>query len=141
QEELIRGLVDAVCAEQDAGNLALVLISGMAGVGKSMVAHHLARRLRERFPDGVLYAGLNGFAEGDVRPAEPDEVLDGFLAVLPPYTTVTGPESRSKALHSALAHRSVLIVLDDALDARQVVPLLPGDGTCAVIITSRNDLV
>ncbi|ARF75926.1 hypothetical protein B7C62_29405 [Kitasatospora albolonga] len=141
QEELIRGLVDAVCAEQDAGNLALVLISGMAGVGKSMVAHHLACRLRERFPDGVLYAGLNGFAEGDVRPAEPDEVLDGFLAVLPPYTTVTGPESRSKALHSALAHRSVLIVLDDALNARQVVPLLPGDGTCAVIITSRNDLV
>lgn len=141
QHELIRSLVEAVCEEQDAGNLALVLISGMAGVGKSTVAHHLARRLRERFPDGVLYAGLNGFADGDVRPAEPDEVLDGFLAALPPYTTVTGPESKSNALRSALAHRSVLIVLDDALDAQQVLPLLPGDGTCAVIITSRNDLL
>ncbi|MCM3810762.1 tetratricopeptide repeat protein [Streptomyces sp. DR7-3] len=141
QDELICGLVEAVCEEQDAGNLALVLISGMAGVGKSTVAHHLARRLQERFPDGVLYAGLNGFADGDVRPAEPDEVLDGFLATLPPYTTVTGPESKSNALRSALAHRSVLIVLDDALNAQQVLPLLPGDGTCAVIITSRNDLL
>lgn len=141
QDELIRSLVEAVCEEQDAGNLALVLVSGMAGVGKSTVAHHLARRLRERFPDGVLYAGLNGFADGNVRPAEPDEVLDGFLAALPPYTTVTGPESKSNALRSALAHRSVLIVLDDALNAQQVLPLLPGDGTCAVIITSRNDLL
>ncbi|MFD5872656.1 tetratricopeptide repeat protein [Streptomyces sp. NPDC060322] len=141
QDDLIRSLVEVVCEEQDAGNLALVLISGMAGVGKSTVANHLARRLRERFPDGVLHAGLNGFADGDVRPAEPDEVLDGFLAVLPPYTTVTGPESKSNALRSALAHRSVLIVLDDALNAQQVMPLLPGDGTCAVIITSRNDLL
>ncbi|MFE7113892.1 tetratricopeptide repeat protein [Streptomyces sp. NPDC057654] len=141
QDELIRGLVEAVCQEQDAGNLALVLISGMAGVGKSTVAHHLARRLRGRFPDGVLYAGLNGFAAGDTRPAEPDEILDGFLAALPPYTTVTGPASKSSALRSALAHRSVLMVLDDALDAQQVLPLFPGDGTCAVIVTSRNDLL
>ncbi|MFD8933875.1 tetratricopeptide repeat protein [Streptomyces sp. NPDC059578] len=141
QEQLIRSLLGVVCEEQDAGNLALVLISGMAGVGKSTVAHHLARRLRERFPDGVLYAGLNGFADGDVRPAEPDEVLDGFLAVLPPYATVTGLENKSSALRSALSHRSVLIVLDDALNARQVLPLLPTDGTCGVIITSRNDLL
>ncbi|MFJ9311131.1 AfsR/SARP family transcriptional regulator [Streptomyces cyaneofuscatus] len=141
QEQLIRGLADAVCAQQDAGNLALVLISGMAGVGKTTVAHELARSLRERFPDGLLHAELNGFAGGDVRLAEPDEILDGFLATLPPYTTVTGTESRSNALRSALDHRSVLIVLDDALNAQQVLPLLPGDGTCAVIITSRNDLL
>ncbi|MDT0450176.1 AfsR/SARP family transcriptional regulator [Streptomyces hesseae] len=141
QDNLIRSLVEAVCEEQDVGNLAVVLISGMAGVGKSTVAHHVARRLRERFPDGVLYAGLNGFADGDVQPAEPDEVLDRFLAALPPYSTVTGPESKSGALRSALAHRSVLIVLDDALNAQQVLPLLPGDGTCAVIVTSRNDLL
>ncbi|MGW1431259.1 tetratricopeptide repeat protein [Streptomyces sp. NPDC002431] len=141
QDKLIGNLTKAVCEQQDAGDLAIVLISGMAGVGKSTVANHLARRLRKRFPDGVLYIGLNGFADGDVRPAEPGEVLDGFLAALPPYITVTGLESKSTALRSALAHRSVLIVLDDALSAQQVLPLLPGDGTCAVIITSRNDLL
>ncbi|MFE5828790.1 tetratricopeptide repeat protein [Streptomyces sp. NPDC056508] len=141
QDELVRSLAEAVCEEQDAGNLALVLISGMAGVGKSTVAQHLARRLRERFPDGVLRAELNGFADGEAGPTEPDEVLNEFLAALPPYTTVTGTESKSNALRSALAHRSVLIVLDDALSAQQVLPLLPGDGTCAVIVTSRNDLL
>ncbi|GGS64089.1 tetratricopeptide repeat protein [Streptomyces griseoviridis] len=141
QEELIDDLFEAVCEEQDAGNLALVLISGMAGVGKTTVAEHLAGRLRQRFPDGVLRGELNGFADGEVRPAEPDEILDGFLAALPPYTTVTGTESKSNALRSALAHRSALIVLDDALSAQQVLPLLPGDGTCAVIVTSRNDLL
>ncbi|MFJ6985898.1 MULTISPECIES: tetratricopeptide repeat protein [unclassified Streptomyces] len=140
RDELIRGLEEAVCREQDAGNLALVLISGMAGVGKSTTAHHLARRLRQRYPDGVLYVKLNGFVDGDVRPAEPDEVLDRLLAALPPYSTVTGPQSKSEALRSALAHWSVLIVLDDAFSAQQVMPLLPGDGTCAVIVTSRNDL-
>ncbi|AWL41051.1 MULTISPECIES: tetratricopeptide repeat protein [unclassified Streptomyces] len=141
QDELIGDLFEAVCEEQDAGNLALVLISGMAGVGKTTVAENLAGRLRERFPDGVLRGELKGFTDGDVRPAEPDEVLDGFLAALPPYTTVTGTESKGNALRSALAHRSVLIVLDDALSAQQVLPLLPGDGTCAVVVTSRNDLL
>ncbi|WP_143203011.1 AfsR/SARP family transcriptional regulator [Streptomyces sp. CB02460] len=141
QDELIGDLFAAVCEEQDAGNLALVLISGMAGVGKTTVAENLAGRLRERFPDGVLRGELNGFADGDARPAEPDEILDGFLATLPPYTTVTGTESKSNALRSALAHRSVLIVLDDAFSAQQVLPLLPGNGTCAVIVTSRNDLL
>ncbi|MFJ6738182.1 AfsR/SARP family transcriptional regulator [Streptomyces sp. NPDC091279] len=140
QEGLIRDLVDAVCEQQDAGNLALVVISGMAGVGKSTVGRHLAHRLRDRFPDGVLYGELNGFADGDVKPAEPEQILDGFLAALPPYSTVTGRQSKSAALRSALAHRSVLIVLDDALNAQQVLPLLPGVGTSAVIITSRNDL-
>ncbi|MDA2812798.1 NB-ARC domain-containing protein [Nocardiopsis sp. RSe5-2] len=141
QEQLIRDLFEAVCGEQDAGNLALLLISGMAGVGKSTVAHRLACRLRTRFPDGVLYSDLNGFTDGAEGPTEPGEALDKFLAALPPYSTVTGPESKSAALRSALARRSVLIVLDDALHAQQVLPLLPGDGTCAVIITSRNDLL
>ncbi|MEU0840954.1 tetratricopeptide repeat protein [Streptomyces sp. NPDC005962] len=140
QECLVRALVDVVCEEQDAGRMPLILLSGMAGVGKSTVAHHLARRLRERFPDGVLYAELNGFAEGELRPAEPEQVLDGFLAALPPYSTVTGQQGKSAALRSALAHRSALLVLDDAFNAKQVLPLLPGVGTCAVIITSRDEL-
>jgi tetratricopeptide (TPR) repeat protein len=105
------------------------------------VADRLARRLQGRFPDGVLYSELNGFAGGNARRAEPEEVLDGFLAALPPYSTVTGRESKSNALRSALARRSVLIVLDDAFDAQHVLPLLPGDGRCAVIVTSRNDLL
>ncbi len=140
QEDLVRTLIDVVCEEQDAGRTALILLSGMAGVGKSTVAHHLAWRVKNRFPDGALYAELNGFTDGEVRPAESEQVLDGFLAALPPYSTVTGPQGKSAALRSALAHRSLLVVLDDAFSAKQVLPLLPGAGTCAVIITSRGEL-
>lgn len=140
QENLVRALVDVVGAEHDAGRTALILLSGMAGVGKSTVALHLARRLRERFPDGVLYAELNGFTGDDAEPAEPEQILDGFLAALPPYSPATGLQGKRGALRSALAHRSILIVLDDAFNAKQVLPLLPGVGTCAVIITSRDEL-
>ncbi|MFJ1648291.1 tetratricopeptide repeat protein [Streptomyces sp. NPDC088258] len=140
QEDLLRDLFEAVCERQDAGRTALVVISGMAGVGKTTVGHSLAHRLRERFPDGILHDELNGFADGETQPADPEQVLDGFLAALPPYSTATGRQGKSAALRSALAHRSVLLVLDDALNAQQVLPLLPGVGTSGVIITSRNDL-
>ncbi|MFF5438459.1 tetratricopeptide repeat protein [Streptomyces achromogenes] len=139
REHLLRTLVDVVRVEQDAGRVALVLLRGMAGVGKSTVALHLARLLRERFPDGALYAELNGFTDGE-RPAEPEHILDVFLAELPPHSSVTGLPGKSAALRSALAHRSMLLVLDDAFDTKQVLPLLPGVGTSAVIITSRADL-
>ncbi|MEU5162045.1 tetratricopeptide repeat protein [Streptomyces sp. NPDC020875] len=140
QSELVDELVDYVCQEQDAGRAALVVLSGMAGVGKSTVAVDLAWRLQDRFRDGVLYDELNGFADGEAGPTAPELVLDNFLAALPPYSTVTGLPGKSKALRSALARRSMLVVLDDALSAEQVRPLLPGADTCAVIITSRNDL-
>ncbi|RPK56830.1 Regulatory protein AfsR [Streptomyces sp. ADI96-02] len=141
QESALRALDDAVRAEQQAGRTALILITGMAGVGKSLLARSLARRLRERFPDGTLYKELAGFSDTGVPPAEPEQVLDGLLAAVPPYSTeMTGLEDKSRALRSALARRSVLLVLDDAAGFQQVLPLLPGSGTSAVIITSRDDL-
>ncbi|MEU8543751.1 NB-ARC domain-containing protein [Streptomyces sp. NPDC048717] len=140
REDLVRDLADFVREEQNAGRTAFVQLSGMAGVGKTVTGLHLAWQLSERFPDGVFYQELNGFTGDDVQPAEPEQVLDGFLANLPPYFTVTGLRNKSTALRSALAHRSVLIVLDDARDTEQVLPLLPGPGTCAVIITSRDEL-
>lgn len=138
--DLIRVLDEAVRERQEAGSGTLVVLSGAAGVGKSLVAHHLAHHMRPRFPDGALYAALNGFAEGDAGPVDPEHVLDAFLAQLPPYSRAVGVEGKSAALRSALAYRSVLIVLDDAFDTQQILPLLPGVGTSTVVVTSRNTL-
>ncbi|MFJ6102448.1 tetratricopeptide repeat protein [Streptomyces sp. NPDC092359] len=139
QEKLLGELVDLVEEAQSAGRGLILLLSGMAGVGKSTVALHLAHRLRGRFPDGALYGELNGHTDG-ASPADPEIILDGFLAALPPYPTVRSLEAKGKELRSALAHRSALIFLDNALNVKQVKELLPGTGACVAIVTSRNEL-
>ncbi|MEU3963076.1 tetratricopeptide repeat protein [Streptomyces buecherae] len=137
REALISELADTVRQRQEVGCGTLIVLSGMAGIGKSTVAVHLADRLRQRFPDGALYADLRGFAGDDVQPVDPEHVLDRFLTAIPPYKSPNGVEAKSAALRSALANRSVLILLDDARSAQQVLPLLPGRGTSTVIVTSR----
>ena len=47
-------------------------------------------------------------------------------------------EERAAHYRSVLTDREVLIVLDDARDAAQVRPLLPGSASCAVLVTTRN---
>ncbi|ADI04164.1 regulatory protein [Streptomyces bingchenggensis BCW-1] len=118
----------------------VVVVSGMAGVGKTALAVHAAHRLRGRFPDGQLHADLRGFGAGDAR--SPHDLLARFLTDLgvaeqrPPEH----PDDRAARLRSALDGRRVLVLLDNARDAAQLTPLLPGGGGCAVLVTSRHTL-
>ncbi|MCX4677800.1 tetratricopeptide repeat protein [Streptomyces sp. NBC_01433] len=119
---------------------ALIALTGMPGVGKSALALRLGELVQRDYPDGVLWADLHGVADGTMAAADPEQVLDRFLADLSVCTNATGLERKSAAFRTALTTRSVLIVLDDAADAEQVLPLLPGGGACAVIVTSRDSL-
>ena len=116
-------------------------VSGTAGVGKTALAVHWAHRVAGRFPDGQLYVNLRGF--DPTGPAmRPEEALRGFLdafAVSPQRIPSTLDAQRGM-YRSLLADRRVLIVLDNALDANQVRPLLPGSSTTMVLVTSRNQL-
>lgn len=116
------------------------LISGLAGIGKSALAIHAAHACAAAFPDGQLYADLGG--TGDGGPVDPSEVLLGFLRALgmddPPVTG--GLDERGQLYRSRLADRRMLILLDNAVDERQVRPLLPGGGGCRVLVTSRRTL-
>ncbi|MEV0279270.1 tetratricopeptide repeat protein [Streptomyces sp. NPDC050610] len=122
------------------GRGVLAVISGMPGVGKTALADHLAARIANLFPDGALYADLQGFSDG-AAPVKPEQILDRLLADLGVHTEAAGLEGKSVALRTVLAARSVLMVLDNAAHSDQVLPLLPGGGSCAVIVTSRNALI
>lgn len=116
-------------------------IEGMAGVGKTTLAVHLAHRLAPRFPDGQLYVNLRGFdASGPCVTAA--EALRSFLIALGVSARhlPADLDSQMALYRSILADRRVLIVLDNARDSQHVRPLLPGSCTCLVVITSRTQL-
>ncbi|MDX2593303.1 BTAD domain-containing putative transcriptional regulator [Streptomyces sp. WI03-4A] len=119
----------------------LAVISGMAGVGKSALALHVAHGLRERFPDGQLYVNLHGAAPG-TGPLTSAQALSALLRDLgaEPRTIPEHPDAAAALLRSLLAPARVLLVLDDAASAAQVRPLLPAGPGCAVIVTSRSPL-
>jgi tetratricopeptide (TPR) repeat protein len=110
-------------------------------VGKTALAVHVAHRLRARFGDGQLYVDLQGATAG-LRPLAPLEVLGRFLRALgaDPAVIPTGVEEAAAAWRSRVAGRRLLVVLDNAVDAGQVAPLLPGSPGCGVLVTSRRVL-
>ncbi|MBD0841528.1 tetratricopeptide repeat protein [Streptomyces sp. TRM68416] len=120
-----------------------VSVDGMAGVGKSCLAVHAAHRLAADFPDAQLYVDLHGFTEGR-PPLDPDSALRMLLGALDvPSERVPqqGIEQLSACWRAELARRKVVVVLDNAADADQVRPLLPGAGPSVALITSRNRLL
>ncbi|GAQ64204.1 AfsR/SARP family transcriptional regulator [Streptomyces scabiei] len=118
-----------------------VVLSGMAGVGKSALALHLAHGLAEHFPDGQLYINLHGATPG-MTPLTPAQALAALLRDLgtAPRRIPEHPDAAAALLRSTLAPTRTLLVLDDAANAAQVRPLLPAGAGCAVIVTSRSPL-
>ena len=120
---------------------AVIVIHGTAGVGKTAFAVHWAHRVAQLFPDGQLYVNLRGF-EADGAAVDPGEVVWWFLEALgvPGPSIPASPDARTALYRSVLADRRCLIVVDNARDAEQVLPLLPGGSGCLVLVTSRGHL-
>ncbi|MBG7700021.1 hypothetical protein HCJ76_18515 [Streptomyces sp. MC1] len=135
--DLVAQAEDLLAGGRDVPALAL---EGMPGVGKTSLALYLAHRLlaEERTDAPVLFANLRGSAS-QVPPADPAAVLETFLRLLGttgdriPYDL----DARAALYRQQLAGTGALIVLDDAADAEQLRPLLPGIRGCRTLITSR----
>ena len=122
----------------DAGPV-ISAICGAPGVGKTTLALQWAHRVRDRFPDGCLYVDLRGYDPDPPLPVA--DALAALLGSLAPDEPIPSDHAVLAArFRSRLAGRRVLVLLDNALCAEQVRPLLPGTGSCLVVVTSRDDL-
>jgi DNA-binding SARP family transcriptional activator/tetratricopeptide (TPR) repeat protein len=132
--------LDAMFGADAAEAPVITVLSGAAGVGKTATAIHWARRRLDRFPDGQLYVNLRGY--DPEQPMTAGEALTHLLEAL----GVTGAavpfeaDARAARYRTEIAGRRMLVVLDNAVDVDQVRPLVPGTGSCSVIVTSRDSL-
>ncbi len=138
----VRELSEALASASgpEARVMAVSALAGIGGVGKTTLAVHVAHAARSAFPDGQLYVDLQG---AGARSAEPETVLGSFLRALgtPDAAVPDTLEERAALYRSVLDGRKVLILLDNARDAAQIRPLLPGTSGCAALVTSRVRMV
>jgi transcriptional regulator with XRE-family HTH domain/tetratricopeptide (TPR) repeat protein len=127
-------------AAQNSG-VAIQVIDGMAGVGKTTFAVRAAHQLAPDFPDGQIFLALHAHTPGQTT-ASPEDALASLLLTIgisrqqiPP-----GLEPRAAAWRSHTAGKRLLILLDDVSGHDQVRSLFPGTGKHLVLITSRRRL-
>jgi tetratricopeptide (TPR) repeat protein len=121
--------------------VAVYAIDGMAGIGKTALAVHVAHMLADRFPDGQLYVRLHAHTPGQ-RPADPIDLLTTLLSAagVVPQRMTTDVDILAGMWRDYLVGKKVLLILDDAAGHHQVEPLLPSSPGCLVVVTSRRRL-
>jgi DNA-binding SARP family transcriptional activator len=114
-----------------------VVVDGPAGIGKTALAVRWSAGVAEDFPGGQLYVNLRGY--DPAPPLTPLAALRLLLDGLSAPTVPADPDAAGNLYRTLTAGRRVLVLLDNARDAEQVRPLLPGAGSLAVV-TSRDQM-
>lgn len=128
-------------ATETGGTVVISAVAGTGGIGKTWLSLYWAHQQRDRFPDGQLFVDLRGFSpEG--QPMAPATAVRGFLDALGTEADQipASLDAQAALWRTLVADKRMLIVLDNAADTEQVVPLLPGGSTNTVLINSRDHL-
>jgi len=106
----------------------VTIVDGMPGAGKTALVVHAAHRLCPAFPDGQLFVSLAGHAP----------VTERLLRGIGMTDVPADPGEQAALWRSEIAGRRMLIVLDDARGAAQVLPLLPASSGSRTFITTTR---
>jgi len=131
-----RQALDHLLSGHPAGTSPVLVISGLAGVGKTTLATHWLHQHATGFPDGQLYADLGG----EDGPRSPATVLEAFLLALGAPSVPADTAQRTTLWRSLTAGLRLAVLLDNAFSAAQVRPLLLGTPTGLTVVTSRSGL-
>ncbi|MEV0260049.1 tetratricopeptide repeat protein [Streptomyces sp. NPDC050617] len=132
-------LAQSTPAESAETAMPLTIVHGMPGIGKTALAIHAAHQMRGSYPDGLFYVDLHAYSGHS--PHDPAEALAALLHASGESGALPDSlDERAAKWRQWTARRRILIVLDNARNASQVSPLLPGAPTCRAIVTSRNRL-
>lgn len=136
RSEPLAAVRDALATAQRAAPLA-VLAVGAPGVGKSAFVVSAAHQVRASYPGGIFYASL---LTPKGEPVPPVDVLASFLTTvgLPLCRESVSLQDLRRLFRSWTASRKVLVVLDDAVDIKQLEPLLPSGPGCATLVAGRR---
>jgi len=133
----LTGRAQDLAAMDGARGSRVIVVTGQPGIGKTSLAVNWCHGVRADFPDGVLYEDLHGYAPDG--PARPGDALGRFVRALGvgPREVPAELAELTALYRSLLADKRVLVMLDDALTAAQVSPLLPPSAASAAVVTSR----
>ncbi|MEV6448196.1 tetratricopeptide repeat protein [Amycolatopsis sp. NPDC051716] len=131
----------STAAGQGTLGMAVHVVDGMPGIGKTTFAVRAAYRLAGYFPDGQVFLELHGHSPGQA-PVDPGDALASLLMLrgVPAIDIPAGLDDRARLWREKLAGRKILLLLDDAVGDEQVRPLLPGSPGSLVLVTSRRRL-
>ncbi|WP_406504731.1 tetratricopeptide repeat protein [Streptomyces sp. NBC_00212] len=126
------------------GRPRIAVLHGPQGIGTSALAIHWGCTELRRFPDGQLYADLRGAGPGagSITGADPSTVLRLLLQQfgIPAAEIPPGHDDRQALLRACTADRRMLIVLDHARSAAQILPVLTSAPGVFVIVAARHPL-